>query len=619
MEIESTSLEGLEAALETLQDGQVHIEVRTGLGFLCLGSCVSQPLCAAVGSSSCVLVFGVHEELSKAAGSNTEMLSSFFEHLLVSEDWHGNNSIVVARDAKKCVMYRNAREAIERSDLSDCIKNAIAPKKLECGNIPIVGDVKTAENTLARIIAATPSFECPILVTSTSGLIGQRTSFPDESLAFEIYDQVDYAGVHELHRNTLVKQFEQNGLLINSVENFASFDLLGSSADAAESVSLLAAWRSNPSAPNRLLGSPALLSDESVLIVRRNTQETSSSFFADLSLSVLRLLLQFKTRGSLCLDKIEIRNSWRDHVNFFFQLAVSGELYSRNRVGMDETGAVRDENYTCLSQHRFNYDFTEHFWENVIIHAESQEEMLYALREMLRLMRSGKLLPFLDKANETLIADLSRFPILMKTGQDFDGSAFERLEQILETPEISESIQAVIVENLVQLGMFKLKRDFASWFTELGEDFLVLLGEEESLGLKQFQKFRNALKLVATVRGVRCPMQEAKLLLHAATENDNAGTFILFLRGQIPWVKEDANLLPEPVHWQVKQKDKRLRLSQTTWFSNNALQMCELSLDKVKARKLLEESNLIRGLVEEIVSKKGNDKFCTINARAIKI
>ncbi|GBG24320.1 Protein zwilch-like [Hondaea fermentalgiana] len=549
-------------------------------------------------------------------------------------------------------------EALERDDLK-LGREVLARQKVVTRNARPVGDLNEARKLVALLADLVAGLDEPVVVVADQGaLVGAWTDrCGDEDACTLISSELppSLRADGQLTTQTLSSTFSDDGKDVARMEASATYELLGNAADATGCVALLARWTGSRTSPCRLLGPPALIPDQALLMVRGTPLDaerlpearSSSIFLPDPDLIVLNRLQTCDPDDAINLGAYQPEASWARRVQAFFRSAVSGTLFSRARgtrasgeshtregvsspeQGGQDAGLFDDHDDLDLDtsdlmgtlepghrvlRARTNLDFTEHLWRSIIVRAEKLEDILYALREMVGLLEGGKLLPYIHKSNKSMLGVICRLVVQRqaeaKEGDSAtqDVASSESAAQTLATftkmfaqSQMPVSVQAVVMKHLVRLGTFKLKRDFEGWFSEIG----MVMPSDSSDALADLVRLRNALQTVATALAVQCPLAEAKQVAQVCLAHPDARTLLVPLRSQLPWVKGGDAGLPTARSWQLEQQDKRGDLIQTTRLTPLAptdLPRSDLSLSREAVSKAVamldaEPDGIIRSMI----------------------
>jgi len=503
-------------------------------------------------------------------------------------------------------------EALRREDLG-ILREVLASHRVILRNARPVGNEATARELVARLAELAPDLEDPIVVVADRGaLLGAWSDdCADEDACTLISSDLPTSmrADGQLTTQLLASTFQDDGKDVFKMEATATYELLGNVADTSGCVTLLAKWAGSRASPCRLLSPPALIPSQAFLLVRGTnldgenvpSDRASASFLPDSSLIVLNQLHHFTPETAINLDVYEPDATWARRVQEFFRSAVSGTLFSRVRsvrnanskaangdddgdmdifqdqdeidLNDSDLGGVFDADHRMLKP-RTNLDFTEHLWTMIIARANKLEDIMYALRELVTLLDQGRLLPYIHKSNMSMLGVICRHVVQRQanTGANSVDSVsngaqtFASFSNIFAQHQIQPTMQAVVVKHLIRLGTFKLKRDFEGWFSEIGMEMPSLSTDATQEGadaIPDLVRLRNALQTVATALAVQCPLIEAKQLAQACLCHENAKTFLVPLRSQLPWVKGDASL-PTARSWQLEQHDKQGEMVQTS-------------------------------------------------------
>lgn len=543
-------------------------------------------------------------------------------------------------------------------DLS-LIEEILAERRICTANIFPVASLSSAKNILATL-SAKELFQVPLLVAYEDGLyVGQSFAEKEYTLytalspcsksssssssscgtTDPVAEQEPFdspAGIPTL--DWLSRNLLSSGGMVGSTTCRACYDLLGSCTYARGScVSLIAEWETQRSASaTRMLSPPALFSDKAVLIVRgsRESQVDDSAAAEEgnrnvqvirnvnQSIKVLETLSKFAPSAPIKLlsaqaEDEEYDATWNAHVEKFLRSTGTQKSASQpDRRAVVSDGVSDDQ--SSFAQRKFqgrtDLDFTEQFWESILVQAKSFSQVVRALQLLIQALTAGSLLPYIHKSNDTLLGKVCRQAIQVHMakarGLGLDSSstgarALETYTSAFATPELTIKAQRHVADNLLQLGEYALGREFAFRFEELGVDKDVLASFASPGHKSQLARFKLlslTCKLVWTALTFRCPPSQAKALALASLKyatTSGAGapctpTFLLSLNNtQLPWVSDEAaglSALPVARFWQLFQRDREGRISQLCRVASDGYHKphAKASLSSVAARKLLE-------------------------------
>jgi hypothetical protein len=404
----------------------------------------------------------------------------------------------------------------------------------------------------------------------------------------------------------------------------------------------------------RILSPPALFSDKAVLIVRGSRQGAENGSAEEgnrnvqaiqkinQSIRVIKTLSEFAPPGALNLSEAnaQLAPAWEAHIQDFFSSTGNNNIANVQNSKPSEQEPEEDQDSAFARrkfQGRTDLDFTERFWESVLVQAKSFSQVVRALQKLVQALSDGHLLPYIHKSNDTLLGKMCRQAIQRHVAkargqaqeQDEDGGAkaLETYVAVFSAAELTPKAQRYVVENLLQLGGYALEREFAFRFGELGisKEMLADVSPPGQNSLERFQTLSRTCKLVWTALTFRCPTNQAKALALAslryaasscsqvdATPSEQVPTFLLSLDNtQLPWVSDEAagvSALPVARFWQLLQRERAGQVSQLCRVSSDGNQppRARCSLSPGAARKVLEmcDSEEPADLINAFVSRE---------------
>mmetsp|Transcript_4050 Transcript_4050/g.7772 ORF Transcript_4050/g.7772 Transcript_4050/m.7772 type:complete len:736 (-) Transcript_4050:102-2309(-) len=615
-----------------------------------------QQQCDEGADTSFLLVFRVDPALREAAQGDSELMKSLVETAIIEPLGKAIDleEVIIVPSASKSFPLSSLIEnpMLEGSFNLSLLEELTCRQQVVHSNVLGVGSEGDAKRILATLFAPTAgginATTQPVLVAAEGNIfVGQRVQ--DDS--FQVFTTLDTEDLSNINATSLASQFASYGSIAVHGTAKATYELLGNWSDGNKGgcVTLTAQWKVQRSAGTRLLGPPALTPEDAIFLVQGSTggglQRTDSESGGqvptpDRGLKVMKTLASYQPGKDSFLSANGYDAAWEAHVNAFVQSARSGSLFSLHGMsGQHSKNAMEDENdgefqsrRTTL-EGRSNFDFTELFWEQVVIKAKSYEQILFALRLVMTSLQNGVLLPYIHKSNNTLLGNVCRQAIKFhvaksQTGGGTDPSQgseaqqgpnslpanFAAFQELAAKGEATPDSQKNIAASLMELGAWKLTRDFDAWFHEVGvkadllEELLPVAPLNDTLALSaRFSSLREALQVASTALTFRCPRQQVRALAvaslrHCTERQTKLGqrdrgkiskpvmpTFVLPIRSQLPWVRDDAaglSSLPAPRFWQLVQSDKFGRVTQTTRLApyGAGLELAESPLESCAAQ-----------------------------------
>lgn len=274
----------------------------------------------------------------------------------------------------------------------------------------------------------------------------------------------------------------------------------------------------------------------------------SESIGADTSLRVLKTIEDLNASIEIRAEQLEVSNEWKSCVQNFISSAQNGSLFAEEDVC--DSSTTRD----LYFKKRHGLDFSELFWDLIILRSSSLKEMFRATKWVLEAVLSQQIVPFIHKKNPTLFARISRLSL------NKSEHASQGFPAKLEGKILSVETQEELASFLVEIGKWKVMRDFDAWFETIGLQNMCVKSD-----LLYLTQLRNSLLIARTVLCLRCSPCQVRTLVTSCLHELNIRSshkcplFALPLTGELQWVKDDATgvePLPPPKLWQISQSTR---------------------------------------------------------------
>jgi len=557
---------------------------------------------------------------------------------------------------EKVVFVCSEGWASYEEDGARLLSQVLGKYKLNTENMLPYGSTRESRALLAEVMnhVSCENANFPLLVASSGGAYVGLAFESTHSYSTIIGETIE-SGFDNARMNDLAANFFEYGTVSSQHSTMACYDLLGSLGDPSNFICLLATWDSSRNAHARLLAPPALVPRSSVLALRGSPiavptgafrQNVSSSFAPDKTLEVLCSLSEYAPSNTFSPTE-NIRQGWRNRI-----LDLSESVSQNQKQGItDSSPGSHDSSHDSFNlsgfgdelkvgqdflKSRTDLDFSENFWDTVVLGASNVSELFYAIGILAQLLKGGDLLPFIHKSNNTLVGKLCREAIhihVQKERNELEGSNtkwFDNYINAFTTNQYPTRTQELVTQHLARLGKWKLQRDFKAWFREIGISQSIDMEWWLDLGnvdgavdkgvIAKFTHVRNMFQLIWTAGTLRTPIQEIKslavsyLAYYKEQTADQNPIFVLPITSQLPWVRDDAagiEPLPTPRLWQLTQTDDEGKVTQTTRvMPHKPLALAKTPISKVAANKAVEKltkeaTNVIRSLLTREAPGKG--------------